>query len=58
MCRDVPAIPKDATFIQRLQARTTQRPPHVPTGRLADKDYARGATPLDRIPWLLPADVA
>ncbi|WP_373510936.1 hypothetical protein [Thiocapsa sp.] len=54
----MPAIPKDATFIQRLQARTTQRPPHVPTGRLADKDYARGATPLDRIPWLLPADVA
>ncbi|UHD15031.1 DnaT-like ssDNA-binding domain-containing protein [Thiocapsa bogorovii] len=51
----------DATFIQRLQtlqARTTQRPPHEPTGRLADKDYARGATPLDRIPWLLPADVA
>jgi hypothetical protein len=51
----------DATFIQRLQtlqARTTQRPPHEPTGRLADKDYARGATPLDRIPWLLPAHVA
>ena len=51
----------DATFIQRLQtlqARTTQRPSHEPTGRLADKDYARGATPLDRIPWLLPADVA
>jgi hypothetical protein len=51
----------DATFIQRLQtlqARTTQRQHHEPTGRLADKDYARGATPLDRIPWLQSAHVA
>jgi DNA-binding transcriptional ArsR family regulator len=51
----------EATFIHRLQAlqaRQTQRQDHAPKPRLADKDYARGATPLEKIPWLRSADVA
>ncbi|MEA3644252.1 MAG: DnaT-like ssDNA-binding domain-containing protein, partial [Lamprobacter sp.] len=45
----------DATFINRLQllqSRMTQGPTHETPQRLADKDYAAGATPLDQIDWL------
>lgn len=48
----------EATFINRLQGlhtRETERQDHAPECRLADKDYARGATPIDQIPWLRPA---
>ena len=45
----------DATFINRLQAlqsRQPKNPPDEPEQRLADKDYAAGATPPEQIPWL------
>ncbi|MEA3640022.1 MAG: DnaT-like ssDNA-binding domain-containing protein [Lamprobacter sp.] len=51
----------DATFINRLQllqSRMTQGPTHETPQRLADKDYAAGATPLDQIDWLRAGDVA
>lgn len=51
----------DATFINRLQllqSRMTKEPPHETRQRLADKDYAAGATPLDQIDWLRAGDVA
>ncbi|WP_223296628.1 DnaT-like ssDNA-binding domain-containing protein [Thiorhodovibrio frisius] len=54
----------DATFIHRMQYLQTHQKPqkqektHVisHTG-LADKDYDKGATPFDQIPWLNDADV-
>lgn len=51
----------DATFINRLQllqSRKTDGPSHETRQRLADKDYAAGATPLDQIDWLRADDVA
>jgi hypothetical protein len=51
----------DATFINRLQllqSRMSDRPTHETRPRLAAKDYASGATPLDHIDWLRADDVA
>ena len=51
----------DATFINRLQllqSRMSKGPTHETRQRLADKDYAAGATPLDQIDWLRAGDVA
>jgi hypothetical protein len=45
----------DATFIRRLhtlQANESNGQDHEPERRLADKDYRRGATPLEQIPWI------
>ncbi|MBK1620441.1 hypothetical protein CKO42_18760 [Lamprobacter modestohalophilus] len=51
----------DATFINRLQllqSRMTKGSTHETPQRLAVKDYAAGATPLDQIEWLRAGDVA
>lgn len=45
----------DATFINRLQtlqANQAKGQDHEPERRLADKDYRKGATPFDQIPWI------
>jgi hypothetical protein len=50
----------DATFIKRLQtlqANAAKGQDHEPEHRLADKDYANGATPLEQIPWVRPTAV-
>ncbi len=50
----------EATFINRLRTLQANEPKgqdHEPERRLADKDYASGATPLDQIPWIRPVAV-